>query len=70
MTGDAATLGKTPGKDARLDRPTLVRALGLAGARKRAEERVEEVRERARALGCGPGTALFELADFVLARRA
>ena len=38
VTGTAAGLGKTPGKDADLDRPTLVAALGLDGARRQAEE--------------------------------
>ena len=38
VTGTAAGLGKTPGKDADLDRPTLVAALGLEGARRQAEE--------------------------------
>jgi len=68
-TADAATLGKTPGKDARLERPTLVRALGLEGARLRSEEQAEAVRLRARALSFGPGSPLHDLAAHVLARR-
>jgi len=68
VTGDAATLGKTPGKDAALERPTLVAALGLAGARARAAELAEEVRGRARELGFGPASPLHELSDFVLER--
>jgi geranylgeranyl pyrophosphate synthase len=70
VTGDAATLGKTPGKDAALERPTLVGALGLEGARQRAEELARAARERAEAIACGPGTPLHGLVDFVLARRA
>lgn len=70
VTGDALTLGKTPGKDAALARPTLVRALGLAGARKGAEELAAAARARARELGFGPGTAPHDLCEFVLARRA
>ncbi len=34
VTGDARTLGKTPGKDAGTDKRTIVGQLGLAGARK------------------------------------
>ncbi len=70
VTGDAATLGKTPGKDAALARPTLVRALGLAGARAHAEQLAATARARAQELGFEPGSAPHELVDFVLARRA
>jgi geranylgeranyl pyrophosphate synthase len=70
VTGDARTLGKTPGKDAVLARPTLVRALGLAGAEARARALADAARERAHALGPGPARALGELVDYVLARRA
>ncbi|MSR64114.1 MAG: polyprenyl synthetase family protein [Planctomycetes bacterium] len=70
VTGDAATLGKTPGKDAVLARPTLVRALGLEGTRRRAEELASESRQAALELCFGPGTALHELSAFVLARKA
>src|SRR5262249_26973306 len=61
VTGDAVTLGKTPGKDARQARPSLVRALGLAGARARAAALADEARARAVTLGAGPGTPLHEL---------
>lgn len=37
-TGDAATLGKTPGKDARAGKATFVRLFGLDASRKIAEE--------------------------------
>jgi len=70
VTGDAATLGKTPGKDAALERATLVAALGLEGARRRAEERAGGLRKRAEKLGFGPGAPLHGLVDFVLERRA
>ena len=69
VTGDAATLGKTPGKDARLERATLVASLGLEGARGRAGELAEEARDAARAMGCGPGDPCLELAERVLDRR-
>jgi geranylgeranyl pyrophosphate synthase len=68
VTGDAATLGKTPGKDAALARATVVQALGLDGARDRAAELAVHARERADALCARPGR-LREVADFVLARR-
>jgi len=70
VTGDAGTLGKTPGKDAALERPTLVRALGLDGARERAVELAAEARAAAQALGFGPGTPLHDLAAGLLERRA
>jgi geranylgeranyl pyrophosphate synthase len=70
VTGDAATLGKTPGKDAALERVTLVAALGLSGARRHAETLAEEARRRAHALSFGVGTPLHELVAFVLARQA
>jgi geranylgeranyl pyrophosphate synthase len=70
VTGDAQTLGKSPGKDAELARATLVAALGLAGARARAEERARTLRKSAEALGFAPNSALHALADFVLERRA
>jgi farnesyl diphosphate synthase/geranylgeranyl diphosphate synthase type II len=69
-TGDAATLGKTPGKDAALARPSLVQALGLARAKERAAAACATARERARALASGPGRPLHDLPDFLLARRA
>jgi geranylgeranyl diphosphate synthase type II len=68
VESDAATLGKTPGKDAALERATLVRALGLDGARERAAELAERTRTAARSLGFGPGAAPFELAEHVLRR--
>jgi farnesyl diphosphate synthase len=70
VTGDVRILGKTPGKDAALARPSLVRALGLAGARARAEELGEAARARAQALSFQPGRPLHDLVDFLLARRA
>ncbi|MHC4263103.1 MAG: polyprenyl synthetase family protein [Planctomycetota bacterium] len=38
VVGDAGTLGKTPGKDARLERDSTVALLGLDGARQMARE--------------------------------
>ena len=69
VTGDAATLGKTPGKDAELDRTTLVAALGLEAARAEAERLSAAAREAAEGLP-GRDPALLEaLVAFVLGRR-
>src|SRR5262249_26010716 len=47
VTGDAGTLGKTPGKDARGRKSTLVAALGLEGARIEAERLADLARAAA-----------------------
>ncbi len=69
VTGDAATLGKTPGKDVALDRTTLVAVLGLEGARAEAERLGEAAAGRARALGLEPGDPGLELVELVRSRR-
>jgi len=51
VTGDAGTLGKTPGKDARHQKASLVAALGLEGARAEAGRRQDEARRAALELG-------------------
>ena len=68
VTGDAATLGKTPGKDARLERGTLVAARGLAGARETARDLAAEAREAARSLSGGPGGRPERLVARILER--
>jgi len=70
VTGDARTLGKTPGKDAALQKPTLVAALGVDGARGEAERLGEDARAALAELGGGPGGLPAALVDFVLARSA
>lgn len=70
VTGDAATLGKTPGKDAREKKPTLVAALGIEGARREADRLAAEVRERAAALGSREGDLAFDLALYLRERRS
>jgi len=63
-----ATLGKTAGKDAVRDKPTYVSMLGIAEARKLANE----LRQAALAAldGCGErALRLRELADFILDRK-
>jgi len=51
VTGDAQTLGKTPGKDARHEKATLVAALGLEGARGEVERLEARARQAALDLG-------------------
>jgi geranylgeranyl pyrophosphate synthase len=50
VTGDAATLGKTPGKDAALDRATLVAAVGFEAAREEARRLTADALDAAREL--------------------
>ena len=69
VVGDARTLGKTPGKDAAHERPTLVAVLGLDGARKHAEKLAEESRTRARTLGWAAGQPAWDVIEFTLSRR-
>ncbi len=73
VTGDARTLGKTPGKDAQLDKATLVAALGLAGARAEAAKLADEAERAAAALGPGAGGSgdlPRDLVRFVVERSA
>ena len=70
VTGDARTLGKTPGKDAALARATLVAAVGLERGRAKAQELGNAARASAAALGWGSGALGTRIVDFVLARRA
>ncbi len=42
VTADAATLGKTPGKDAAADKPTYVSLLGLGGAQALAQDLAQQ----------------------------
>ncbi len=59
VTGNAATLGKTPGKDADASKGTLVAALGLDGARDAAERHAKRALDLAEDLGLGPLGAGF-----------
>ncbi|MEL6428454.1 MAG: polyprenyl synthetase family protein, partial [Planctomycetota bacterium] len=61
VTGTAASLGKTPGKDRAADKATLVRELGLEGARQEAARHADAARDSAARLGLGPlGAGLVE----------
>ena len=68
VTGSAEGLGKTPGKDAALQRPTLVAALGMEGATERAQALAAEAREAALALGLREGTVAVDLVSHLLNR--
>ncbi len=70
VTGTAATLGKTPGKDARAEKPTLVAALGLEGARSEARRLAEAAHDAAVALGSGPEARFEALVELVLDRES
>jgi geranylgeranyl pyrophosphate synthase len=70
VTGDAATLGKTPGKDAHLGKPTLVAALGLEGAREEARRLAREAERTAIELSAQPGSLVHDLIGALLDRRA
>ena len=63
-----ATLGKTAGKDARQGKPTYVSAMGLAAARRLAQELRGEAHAALEPLGAA-GRRLGELADFVVLRK-
>ena len=67
-TADRAALGKTPGKDERQHKPTLVAALGVDGTRKLAGEQAERARVLAMELG-GPWSSTgLQMVDFLLDR--
>jgi geranylgeranyl pyrophosphate synthase len=60
VTGDARTLGKTPGKDAAHEKASLVAARGLEGARAEVADLVEAARGAALDLGLAPGHLALE----------
>ncbi|MBM3978100.1 MAG: polyprenyl synthetase family protein [Planctomycetes bacterium] len=68
VTGDAATLGKTPGKDQRLERGTLVAVAGLEGARVEAALRAAEALGALEGWDGGAARSLREVVAFVLQR--
>jgi farnesyl diphosphate synthase len=71
VTGDAQTLGKTPGKDERAHKSTLVAVLGLEGAQAEARALANAARERAFALGGARQADLaVALVDELLLRRS
>jgi len=68
VTGTVDGLGKTPGKDAALMRPSLVAALDMQGAQQCAEEYAASAKDAARELGLSRGHPAFELVDLLLSR--
>lgn len=69
VTGDAGSLGKTPGKDAQLERATLVAAVGLEEVGRLAEERTRAARRALEALPLSTREPLAALVEYVLRRR-
>ena len=64
---DTATLGKTAGKDADNDKPTYVSLLGLADARRLAEDMLVDAKDSLRPFGTR-AQRLEQLADYVVHR--
>jgi farnesyl diphosphate synthase len=69
VEGDAATVGKATGKDAAMQKGTLVTLLGLEGARKRLAARVAEAEDALSIFG-ERGGVLKAAARFVAERKA
>jgi farnesyl diphosphate synthase len=70
VVGDAATLGKTAGKDAAAGKPTYVSMLGMAQSRSYALELHHEAQEALLQSGLANTQALSALAERVIARNA
>ena len=68
VTGRAEELGKTPGKDAANDKPTLVALLGLEGARQEAQRLADAARSAAERAGWSPDSLPWQLVESVLQR--
>lgn len=69
VTGDAATVGKAIGKDARAGKATFVSHLGLDGAKRRADELVQSACDALSVYGDDAET-LRQAAAFVIARQS
>jgi farnesyl diphosphate synthase len=65
---NTATLGKTAGKDAKQGKPTYVSVIGLAAARRMADELRQEAQEAIRDLGVR-ARRLSALADYIVLRK-
>ena len=68
VIADAATLGKTPGKDAANDKPTFVSLMGLDGARRYADDLLEQALKALDDSGLPDVRALSALAHMVVSR--
>jgi farnesyl diphosphate synthase len=69
VVGNVTELGKTPGKDARHQKPTIVAVLGLDGAWAEGQRAAEESRRAAAALGFDRQGLAFQMVDWLLLRR-
>lgn len=70
VTADAATLGKTAGKDAAHDKPTYVSWMGLEGARAHAQSLLRQAHEALATTHLPDTQVLAALADRVVHRHA
>lgn len=68
VIADAATLGKTPGKDAASDKPTFVSLMGLDGARSYANDLLQQALKALDDSGLQDVRALSALAHMVVSR--
>ncbi|MGN1056909.1 MAG: polyprenyl synthetase family protein [Comamonas sp.] len=68
VVADAATLGKTPGKDAANDKPTYVSLLGLDGARSYAQNLLQQALQALQDSQLDDVRALTALAHMVVGR--
>jgi farnesyl diphosphate synthase len=68
VTQDAATLGKTAGKDAANDKPTYVSLMGLDGAQAYAQTLLQQALTALSGSGLPSTLALEALADMVVNR--
>jgi len=66
--GDAATLGKTAGKDKAQSKPTYTSLMGLADAKRFSEELLADSLEAVSTFGSG-ASRLREIADFIVHRQ-
>ena len=69
VTADAATLGKTAGKDAAQDKPTFVSLMGLQASRQYAQKLLEQALASIRASGLENTRILQALADMLVNRQ-
>ena len=69
VTADAATLGKTAGKDAAQDKPTFVSLMGLQASRQYAQQLLTQALASLQASGLENTAALKALADMLVNRQ-
>ena len=69
MTADAATLGKTAGKDAAQDKPTFVSVMGLLASRNYAQHLLTKALASLQTSGLGNIEPLQALANMLVNRQ-